>query len=111
MLLHPGSKENYFLRLRKGFIFQFHNIKAKNYKASFRIRGEGEISFGILRRNAKWKNLGMNTVAKLSVNEKEWTFKSIEFAHPTGDLTENHAFLFWTRKGTIDIDDLFLAGK
>ena len=111
MLLHPGSRENYFLRLRKGFLFQFHNITAKNYKASFRIRGEGEISFGILRKNARGKSLGMKTLVKLPVNEKEWTFKSIEFTHPSGDLTEKHALLFWTRKGTIDIDDLFLAGK
>ncbi|MBO4305297.1 MAG: DUF4838 domain-containing protein [Lentisphaeria bacterium] len=111
MLLHPGSTDNYFLRLSKGFLSQSHDLKAVKFKAVFRVRGKGKISFGVLRRSKDWKYLGMKTVAAMDVDEKDWAYKSIEFDHPTGDLTERHGFLFWVREGRLDIDDLFLAGK
>ena len=110
MVLHPGSRENYFLRLRKGFIFQFHKVKNKRLKAAFRIRGKGKLAFGMLRYTSKYRNCGSRNVKEIEVDSPEWKHMSFEFDRPSRDLTEIHAFMFQPVAGEVDLDDLYLVG-
>ena len=111
MVLHPGSKENYFLRLRKGFLFQFHKVKNMKLKAAFRVKGKGEIVFKMLRYNSKYRNIGSATIKKVKVDSSDWKHMSIDFDRPSKDMTEIHAFMFQPISGEVDLDDLYLVGR
>ena len=111
MVLHPGSKENYFLRLRKGFLFQFHKVKNMKLKAAFRVKGKGEIVFKMLRYNSKYRNIGSATIKRVQVDSSDWKHMSFEFDRPSADMTEIHAFLFQPASGEVDLDDLYLVGR
>ena len=110
MVLHPGSRENYFLRLRKGFLFQFHKVKSKRLKAAFRIRGKGKLAFGMLRYTSKYRNCGSKNLKVVEVDSPEWKHMSFEFDRPSEDMTEIHAFMFQPVAGEVDLDDLYLVG-
>ncbi len=114
MLLHPGSKENYFVRLKSGFIFQEYKFKDDKIKVTFRVRGKGELYFTVLRYayTPKWTGRGSKGVAKIKVNSPDWKYETFTFERPNkADKKEIHMLMIQAVKGSeIDIDDCYLAG-
>ncbi len=113
MLLHPNSTENYFLRLRQGFISQEHKAKADQLRMSLRIRGKGTLSVNMLCYAAGWKkNLQCALVKKLEIDSSEWKHEVFEFKRPSQDKTEVHCLMLQPigKNSEIDIDDVILMG-
>ena len=108
-LFHEGSTSDRFVRMRKGFIFNFYNIKEGKIVVSCRLRGKGQITFELLRYTAKWSGCGSKKLKTIEVNHKEWKNYSFTFDRP-GDKTENQAFTVWPtgKDSEIDVDDVLL---
>ena len=103
-LLHPGSKTNYFVRLKKGFIFSRYGQKSDEITVVFRARGKGTVKFLVLRKN---KAQTVRTMVIDSANWKNYKFTSKR----PGDKSEEHSLTLWpTVKGEnyIDVDDIYL---
>ena len=108
LLLHEGKKNDYFVRLRKGFIFQDYGIKTERIRLSMRIRGKGGFSLLVLRYTPKWKHIGSRNIAgSVKVDSKEWKHYELEFDRP-GEKEEIQALAIW---GKVDIDDCYLIPR
>ncbi len=107
MILHPESRNNYFVRLRKGFIFQTCGILSDRVRVTYRIRGKGKIIFCVMRyKNGKF--LKTEVLRNEEVNTPQWESRTFEFARP-GQKEENHSFMLRPASGEIDLDDVFLT--
>ncbi|MBO5761274.1 MAG: DUF4838 domain-containing protein [Lentisphaeria bacterium] len=113
-LLHPGSKTNYFVRLRSGFIFNRCGIKSDVVRCSMKLRGKGKLHINILRympQKKGWKGLGMKDIKSIDVNNTEWKTFTFEYTRP-GDKKEIQQFVLWPGKNSeIDVDDIYVAPK
>lgn len=113
MLLHPDSTDNYFVRLRKGFIFQEHKARDDNLRMSLQVRGRGTLRIGVLRYAAGWKKgLGTVTIKVLNVDSADWKHEVFDFKRPEGEKTDVHCIMFWPqgKDAEIDLDDVILVG-
>ncbi|NLE55761.1 MAG: DUF4838 domain-containing protein [Lentisphaerae bacterium] len=112
LLLHPDSTDNYFLRIRRGFIFQEHKAKEDNLRMSLRIRGKGTMAISLLRYSAGWKkSLPVKTIKNFEVDTNEWKREVFEFQRPSEDKSEVHCIMLMPMKDSeIDIDDVILMG-
>ena len=105
-LLHPGSRDNYFIRLRKGFLFNELGIRSDKIRVSCRIRGRGGLRFGILRYK-DGKFLATHFVHTEKTDSAEWKNANFEFVRP-GGKTEQQSLILWPEENSeIDIDDLY----
>ena len=113
-LLHPGSKTNYFVRLRSGFIFNRCEIKSDVVKGSVKLRGKGKLHINILRympQKKGWKGLGMVGAKVFEIDHADWKTYTFEYKRP-GDKKEIQQITLWPGKNSeIDVDDLFVAPK
>ena len=111
-LFHPGSKVDRFVRLRRGFLFNYYGIKKGEIIVSCRMRGKGSITFEVLRYNAKWRNCGGAKLKTITLDHPEWRNYTFTFTRP-GDKTEHQAFTLWPvgKNSQIDVDDVLLMPK
>ena len=115
MLLHPGTKNNYFARIKSGYIAQGHKVKDKKMRLSLRLRGKGSMRIFLLRYPGNWKgSRPSKTIAILNeINNPEWKQYIFDFDNPAIDAAENQILGLWITGKTsqIDIDDCYLGGK
>ena len=103
-LLHPGSKTNYFVRLRKGFICSRYGQKNDKITVIFRARGKGKLNFRVLRKNRA------QTISNMEINSDNWKDYKFTFQRP-GDKKEEQHLIVWPSvkgNGYIDMDDIYL---
>ena len=115
MLLHEGSKENYFIRMRSGFIFQTYKFQDDKVRVTFRVRGKGSLSFGVLRfaYTPKWTGRGGKTVKDFrSINAPNWEYRTFTFERPNkADKKEIQMLTIRPGRNTqLDLDELYLSG-
>ncbi|NLE66279.1 MAG: DUF4838 domain-containing protein, partial [Lentisphaerae bacterium] len=111
--LHPGSQDNYFVRLiGGGFIANDCGLTNETIGAVCRLRGQGALRFCILRYSKEGNNLPSVQVHKEQVDSAEWEPVAFEYARP-GDKEERQSLFLWPEgaDSTIDIDDLYLVPK
>ena len=115
MLLHPGTNNNYFARIKSGYIAQGHKVKDKKMRLSLRLRGKGSMRIFLLRYPGNWKgSRPSKTIAHLKeINNPDWKQYIFDFDNPAIDATENQILALWITGKTsqIDIDDCYLGGK
>ncbi|MBO4305273.1 MAG: DUF4838 domain-containing protein [Lentisphaeria bacterium] len=103
-LLHKGSSTNYFVRLRKGFIFSAYALKNDEITVVYRAQGKGTLNFRVLRKNTS------QTIHKDEIDSADWKSFKFTFKRP-GDKKEEQALILWPAvKGEnyIDVDDIYL---
>ncbi len=112
MLLHPKTTDNYFVRLRQGFISQEQKVKDDNLRMSMRLRGKGSLRICMLRYSADWqKGLGTSTIKTLAIDADDWKHEVFDFKRPSEDKSEVHCLMLWPMPNSeIDIDDVILMG-
>ena len=113
-LLQEGSKTNYFIRLRQGFIFNRCDITSDVIRGSVKLRGKGTLKLHILRhmpvKNTR-RFMGMPRIKTVKVDHADWKTYTFEYKRP-GDKKEIQLFTLWPEKDSrIDVDDLYLAPK
>ena len=107
-LLHPGSKNNYFVRLRSGFIFNNCGLKSDKIALICRVRGKGSLAIGMLRYQNR-KHKATTTLRTETINSDKWTPLKFVFSRP-GDKDESQSLFLWPGKASrIDVDDLYLT--
>lgn len=100
-----------FLRLKGGFIFQFHKIRSKKIKVVCRVRGKGSVDFGSIRYAPKMKKyLGVSFCRKEVLKDtSNWKTIAFEYNRP-GKTQEEQSFCFWPAKGTLaDVAEIYLV--
>ncbi len=113
-LLHSGSKNNYFVRLRQGFIFNRCDIRSDEIRGSVKLRGKGTLKLHILRHMPVKKTrrfMGMPVVKTFKVDHTDWKTYTFEYKRP-GDKKEIQLITLRPEKDSqIDVDDIYLAPK
>jgi len=113
MALHDGSRDNYFVALRRGFIFQ-SVIPSDKIRVGLRVRGRGKLRFSVMRYQTKGGGfIKSHTVKSLDVNHPEWRHFGFEYVRPSEDKTEMHMLALWpvSEDAEISIDDIFVSGS
>lgn len=110
--LHPGSSDNYFIRLKNGFIFNTYDIKSKKIFLSCKLRGKGKLNFYVFRYSAKNRFLGSKFMKTFDAKPgPQWKDHSFIFDRP-GEQSESQCLVVWPAKGAeIDIDDVILMPR
>ena len=111
MVQHPGSKDNYYLRLTSGAMYQIHYGKKKNYRVTFRAKGD-KLKLQLYRYltdgNRKLlKGLGARTVIAGQKLENDWKTYSITFRKEHAN--EVFAVAFINNGGVLEVDDVVIT--
>ncbi len=109
-LLHEGSSNNYFVRLRSGLFSNACNLKEDTLRASVRLRGKGKLRIALLRFTPKYKSKGTHNITMLDVDTPKWKQYQFQFKRPGTKDEKHYLFLMPAGKGnSIDIDDFYLV--
>ena len=106
-LLHPGSKTNYFVRLRSGFIISNYTLKKGEYTVVYRARGKGTLQFRVLANNTTV------TIHNEKIDTGNWKTFRFTFTPPANKNSKKtyQGLVLWPQgkdKTYIDVDDIFL---
>ncbi len=106
------NSDNYYIRLKKGFIFQFHNIPNDKIRVTLRVKGKSKVKFWIFRyTTGVRKGLSNVVVKEMDIDSPDWKYETFEFNRPSPDLTEEHAFAIIPQSGEVEIDEIYLVGQ
>ena len=115
MILHPGTQNNYFVRMKSGYIAQGHKCKSKKLRLSIRLRGKGSMRIFMLRYPGNWKgSRPTKTIAVLKdFNSPNWKQQIFDFDNPAIDEKENQILGLWVtgKDSQIDMDDCYLVNR
>ena len=102
-LLQPGTKTNYFVRLRKGFIYSQFQFDKKELSLVFKARGKGTLGINVMQS----KTIG---IRKIKIDSKEWKEYKFTFKVPGTAKKRRHLMLWPQIKvgNYIDVDDVYL---
>ncbi len=106
-LLHPGSKTNYFVRLRSGFIISNYTLKKGEYTVVYRARGKGTLQFRVLANNTTV------TLHNEKIDTGNWKTFRFTFTPPANKNSKKtyQGLVLWPQgkdKSYIDVDDIYL---
>ncbi len=112
MALHPGTAGNYFVKLRKGNIFQIYHGAKQNLRVNFRAAGQGkfEVRTYSYRANpadtsaATLKFLKTKTIDTCVVASPDW--KDFEYKFQVASSNVRSAVVFQHVDGEIWLDDI-----
>ena len=112
-LLHPGSKDNYYVRLSGGYIASNCGLRSPKIAMSMRLRGKGTLWICMLRYTKGFKkNIATTRLKTLEVDSEHWKNYSFVVDRP-GDKDEEQVLMFWpnAKNAVVEMDDIFVSPR
>ena len=112
MVLHPGSKDDYYVKQLSGALYQLHYGRKRNYRITFRAKGDGKLKFQCYRYRANdkrkiTKSLPTRTFMNGQKLEKDW--KKYSFVLRKEFADEIFATAFINVGGVVEFDDVVIT--